>query len=141
MQRQAVSARRLRHLYERLPFPSALVTVTVTGEALLSALDTVLMVEPLAVQVSGITVRFEARRRAGQRVRELRLEDGPRVDRRRSYRVTMPVSLFDLAPFASFRDAGSEPLGVTDRQALRRYLTLLRQPVEAPTAERVVIER
>jgi len=132
---------RLRHLYERLPFPSPLVTVTVTGEALIAALDTVLMVAPLAVQVSGITVRFETRRRAGQRVRDLRLEDGERVDRRRSYQVTMPLTLLDLEPFASFREAESESLGVTDRQALRRYLTLLRQPVEAPATERVVIVR
>jgi hypothetical protein len=53
----------------------------------------------------------------------------------------VPLALLDLAPFAPFRSAELEALGVTDRQALRRYLTLLRQPVEAPAAQRVVIAR
>jgi hypothetical protein len=88
-----------------------------------------------------MTAQFEARRRAGQRVREIRLDGGERLDRRRSYRIAVPLALLDLAPFAPFRSAELEALGVTDRQALRRYLTLLRQPVEAPAAQRVVIAR
>jgi hypothetical protein len=63
------------------------------------------------------------------------------VERRETYGITVPVSLFDVAPFGALRDASQEPLGVTDRQALRRYLNLLRQPVEAPATERVVIRR
>ena len=132
---------RLRHLYERMPFPSSLSVVTVTGEALLGALDSALAASALPVYLAGMTVRYEARRRPGQRVREVRLEGGARVDRRRSYRVAVSAALLDLAPFAAFRDASSEDLGVTDRGAMRRYLGLLRQPVEAPAANRLVIVR
>ena len=134
-------ALRLRHLYERIPFPSPLTVVTVTGEVLLGALDATLAASPLPVHVAGMTVRYEARRRSGQRVRELRLEGGERVDRRKTYRIVVSASLFDLAPFAAFRAAPSESLGVTDRAAVRRHLGLLRQPVEAPTADRLVIVR
>ena len=134
-------ALRLRHLYERIPFPSPLTVVTVTGDVLRAALDSALAASPLPVQVAGMTVRYEARRRPGQRVRELRLESGERVDRRKTYRIVVSASLLDLAPFAAFRAAPSESLGVTDRAAVRRHLGLLRQPVEAPTAERLVIAR
>jgi 2',3'-cyclic-nucleotide 2'-phosphodiesterase/3'-nucleotidase len=132
---------RLRHLYERMPFPSPLTVVTVTGETLLAALDGALDAPTPAVHVAGMTVRYEARRRPGQRVREVRLDDGHRVDRRQSYRIAVSAALLELAPFATFREAPSEALGVTDRAAVRRYLGLLRQPVEAPAGDRLVIVR
>jgi 2',3'-cyclic-nucleotide 2'-phosphodiesterase (5'-nucleotidase family) len=132
---------RLRHVYERMPFPSPLSVVTVTGDMLIAALDSALMAPTLPVHVGGMTVRFEARRRPGQRVREIRLDDGGRVDRRREYRVAVPAALLELAPFGAFREVPSEPLGVTDRAALRRYLGLLRQPVEPPAGDRLVIVR
>jgi 2',3'-cyclic-nucleotide 2'-phosphodiesterase (5'-nucleotidase family) len=132
---------RLRHVYERVPFPSPLSVVTVTGEALLAALDSALGAPALPVHVAGLTLRYEARRRPGQRVREIRLDDGARVDRRKTYRIAVSAGLLDLAPFAAFRAAASEALGVTDRAALRRYLQLLRQPVEAPAGARLVVVR
>lgn len=132
---------RLRHLYERLPIPSPLVALVVSGEELLAALEAALAVRPVALQVSGITVRYDATRRAGQRVREARLDGGARVDRRATYTVVAPRSLFDLEGFSSWGARSTEPLNVTDRQALRRYLGLLRQPVEAPAAERVTVVR
>ena len=132
---------RLRHLYERMPFPSPLIVVTVSGDVLLAALDSALAAPALPVHVAGMTIRFEARRQPGQRVREIRLEDGERLDRRRTYRIAVSAALFDLVPFAAFRDASPEALDVTDRAALRRYLGLLRQPVEAPAAARLVIVR
>jgi hypothetical protein len=91
--------------------------------------------------VSGITVRYEATRRAGQRIREARLDGGGRLERRATYRVVISQSLVEVPGFAAWADRDSEALGVTDRQALRRYLGLLRQPVEAPIAERVTITR
>jgi 2',3'-cyclic-nucleotide 2'-phosphodiesterase (5'-nucleotidase family) len=132
---------RLRHLYERMPFPSTLVALTVSGEELLAALDTALVGHPVPIQVSGITVRYEATRRAGQRIREVRLDGGGRLERRATYRVVISQSLVEVPGFAAWADRDSEALGVTDRQALRRYLGLLRQPVEAPIAERVTITR
>jgi len=132
---------RLRHVYERMPFPSPLSVVTVTGDALMAALDSALAAPALPVHVAGMTVRYEARRRPGQRVREIRLDDGERIERRRTYPIAVSAALLELAPFAAFRDAPAEALGVTDRAALRRYLGLLRQPVDAPAADRLVIVR
>jgi 2',3'-cyclic-nucleotide 2'-phosphodiesterase/3'-nucleotidase len=132
---------RLRHLFERLPGPSPLTVVTVTGEELVAALDSALAAPALLIHVAGMTVRYDARRRPGQRVREVRLDDGDRLDRRATYRVAVSATLLELAPFAAVREAPAEPLGVTDRAALRRYLGLLRQPVEAPAGDRVVFVR
>jgi 2',3'-cyclic-nucleotide 2'-phosphodiesterase (5'-nucleotidase family) len=131
----------LRHLYERMPSPSPLSVVTVTGQVLRAALDSALAAGALPVHVAGITVRYEARRRPGQRVRDMRLEGGDRLDRRKTYQVVVSAALLDLAPFAAFREAPSEPLGVTDRAAFRRYIGLLRQPVDAPAGDRLVITR
>jgi hypothetical protein len=93
------------------------------------------------VQVSGVTLRYDATRRAGQRIREARLDDGGRVDRRATYRVVVPQTLFELEAFAPWTARTAAPLNVTDRQALRRYLGLLRQPVDAPAVERVTVTR
>ena len=132
---------RLRHLYERLPFPSPLVTLAVSGEDLLAALDAALEEAPVAVQVSGVTLRYDATRRAGQRIREARLDGGGRVERRETYRVVAPVALFELAAFAPWAGRTTGSLDLSDRQALRRYLGLLRQPVDAPAVERVTVTR
>jgi 2',3'-cyclic-nucleotide 2'-phosphodiesterase/3'-nucleotidase len=132
---------RLRHLYERLPFPSPLVALTISGQDLLAALDTALAGQPLPVQVSGIAIRYDATRRPGQRIREVWFEGGERLNRRASYRVVVSQGVFDVAGFSGWAARDSEALGVTDRQALRRYLGLLRQPVEAPADERVTVRR
>jgi hypothetical protein len=115
--------------------------VTVSGQALGAALDSALAASPAAIHVAGLTARFEARRRPGQRLRDVRLDDGQRLDRRATYRVAVPDALLALAPFAAFRDLPAEALGVTDRAAVRRHLGLLRQPVEAPGGDRLVIVR
>jgi 2',3'-cyclic-nucleotide 2'-phosphodiesterase (5'-nucleotidase family) len=132
---------RLRHLYERLPYPSPLVTLVVSGEDLLAALDTALVGQPVPVQLSGITVRYEATRRPGQRIREARLDGGARVERRTTYTLVVPLALFELDGFAAWAGRDSRALGMSDRQALRRYLSLLRQPVEAPAIDRVTVTR
>jgi 2',3'-cyclic-nucleotide 2'-phosphodiesterase/3'-nucleotidase len=131
----------LRHVYERMPSPSPLIVVSVTGQVLRAALDSALAAGAPPVHVAGLTVRYEARRRPGQRVRDIRLEGGDRLDRRKTYQVVVSAALLDLAPFAAFREAPSESLGVTDRAAFRRYISLLRQPVDAPAADRLVITR
>jgi hypothetical protein len=124
-----------------MPSPSPLIVVSVTGQVLRAALDSALAAGAPPVHVAGLTVRYEARRRPGQRVRDIRLEGGDRLDRRKTYQVVVSAALLDLAPFAAFREAPSESLGVTDRAAFRRYISLLRQPVDAPAADRLVITR
>lgn len=132
---------RLRHLYERMPFPSPLAVITVSGDTLMAVLDSALATAALPVHVAGMTLRYDAGRRPGRRVREIRLDDGGRVDRRRTYRVALSAAVLELPAFAPFRAAPSEAIGVTDRAALRRLLGLLRQPVEAPAGDRVVSVR
>jgi hypothetical protein len=117
------------------------VALTISGRDLLAALDTALAGQPIPVQVSGITIRYDATRRPGQRIREVWFDGGERLDRRATYRVVVPQGLFELAGFAGWAVRDAEALGVTDRQALRRYLGLLRQPVEAPAGERVTVRR
>jgi 2',3'-cyclic-nucleotide 2'-phosphodiesterase (5'-nucleotidase family) len=124
---------RVADLLRLLPQPSPLVVVTLTGEALTAGLERAVAGEAPVVHISGITVRYDPRRPPGKRVREVRLDDGRRVDRKRTYTLALPAEL--LAPergFSQWAVTPRETVGTSDRDALLRYLGLLRQPVEAP---------
>jgi hypothetical protein len=96
---------------------------------------------PPAVHLAGLTVEMDSKARAGRRARSLRLDGGEQIDRRRSYAVTVPETLLHRAEDTGLAGHPSTPVGVTDRDALLRYIRLLRQPVEAPGTERVVYRK
>jgi len=129
-------------LYAFFPSPSPLVTVSVTGDSLLAALEHAVAGEAPTVHVAGITVRVDSRRPAGRRIRDARIIGGARIDRRTTYTIAVPASILDpRRGFSQLARAPRELVGTTDRDALARYLGLLRQPVEAPGDERIVVTR
>jgi 2',3'-cyclic-nucleotide 2'-phosphodiesterase (5'-nucleotidase family) len=133
---------RVGDLLRLLPEPSPVVRLSVTGEALLAALERAVSGTAPSVHVAGLTVRYDPRRQPGRRVREARLDDGRRVERRRTYAVaTTEALLAGTRGSETLGAAARESVRVSDRDALTRYLGLLQQPVEAPPTARFVVTR
>jgi 2',3'-cyclic-nucleotide 2'-phosphodiesterase / 3'-nucleotidase / 5'-nucleotidase len=123
-------------LFRVQPFQNKLVRLRVTGAVLLEALEQVVGGE--GAHVSGVEVWYDPSRREGRRISRTRMFNGRPVDRGRTY--TLAVTNFLAAGgsgFAMLTAAPQEDLGMLDLDALIRYLTVLRQPIDAPADERL----
>ncbi len=133
---------RVGDLYAFLPTPSPLVTISVTGDSLIAALEHAVAGERPTIHVAGITVRVDPRRPAGRRIREVRFIGGKSIDRRARYTVAVPAALLEpRRGFSALARAPREAVGLSDRDAFTRYIGLLRQPFEAPNDDRIVFAR
>jgi 2',3'-cyclic-nucleotide 2'-phosphodiesterase (5'-nucleotidase family) len=126
-------------LYELHPFGNNVVRVSVTGAVLRQALERALVSGRPGFHVSGVRVRFDSRKPAGQRIVDLRRLDGSRIQPRRTYVVgvtdflqTGGDGLTMLVPFTPRRT------GKTDLEALIAYLERAPQPVRAPADPRFI---
>jgi 2',3'-cyclic-nucleotide 2'-phosphodiesterase (5'-nucleotidase family) len=111
----------------------------VSGAMVRRALEHALADGKPDAHVSGLTVRYDSARPAGQRVRDVRLLNGRRLVDKATY----SLALLDFlatggSGFDMFADAPAERTGYTDIEAFVLYLKRLTQPVEAPAAPRVV---
>src|SRR2546426_10658592 len=125
-------------LYEVQPFQNRLVRLLATGEVLKGAPGHVLAGDPAGAHAPGVGVWDEPGKRAGQRVTKLTLADGRGVDDGRTY--TVAVSDFLAAGGSGFtllRGLPADDAGLVDLDALIRYLSELRSPVEPPADERI----
>jgi 5'-nucleotidase len=105
---------RRRDLYEALPFPDAVVAITVTGTKLRAALErAVAGQERLLVEVAGIEVAYDRTAPRGRRIRRLEVAGRP-VEWRRRYRVaTLSFMTESGGLFAGAddpRDTGRTPI-------------------------------
>jgi 2',3'-cyclic-nucleotide 2'-phosphodiesterase / 3'-nucleotidase / 5'-nucleotidase len=124
-------------LYRVEPFQNRLMRLAVSGKVLKQALEHALSGDGPDAHVAGITVWYDLRRSAGQRIRRLRLANGKDVDDGRTY--TLAVSDFLAAGGSGYRMLLGTPsgdVGVTDLDALIQYLAVLRQPIVAPDDRR-----
>jgi len=115
------------------PFQNRVQRLTVKGEALLEALEHCVAGRDLDCHVSGVEVWYDPTRDAGKRVTRTRLESGTGIDRGETY--TLAVSDFMAtggSGFAMLVGAPAQDLDLVDLDALIRYLSVLRTPVEAP---------
>ena len=129
-------------LYRVLPFANRLLRVTVTGEVLLRVVEHALAGARPTAHLSGVAIRYDPRRPAGSRMREARFQDGRPIERRGTYTLTVPDFLaVGGGGYTMLPAARAEDLGVTDLEAVQAYLARLPQPVEAPSAARVVPTR
>src|SRR5947209_3626444 len=125
-------------LYEVQPFQNRLVRLLATGKVLKEALEHVVAGDPADAHVSGLEVWYDPGKRAGRRVTKLTLADGRGVDDGRTY--TVAVSDFLAAGgsgFTMLRGLPADDAGLVDLDALIRYLSELRSPVEPPADERI----
>jgi 2',3'-cyclic-nucleotide 2'-phosphodiesterase (5'-nucleotidase family) len=126
-------------LYRVQPFQNRLVRLVVSGSVLKQALEHAVAAGggPDA-HLSGIELWYDPARPAGHRVTKLRLADGRGVEDGGTY--TLAVSDFLAAGgsgYAMLVGAPQGDVGLTDLDALIRYLGVLRQPIEAPGDERI----
>ncbi|WP_226673290.1 bifunctional metallophosphatase/5'-nucleotidase [Rossellomorea aquimaris] len=99
----------LDEILEVLPFGNSLVTLNLSGEEILQALEhSVAKVDEESgqfLQVSGLSFHFDPTRAVGERVSNVKVQ-GERLDRAKSYRVAVNAFLADGGDgFNVFRDA------------------------------------
>jgi 2',3'-cyclic-nucleotide 2'-phosphodiesterase (5'-nucleotidase family) len=121
--------------YQVQPFQNRLQRLSVKGSVLLAALEhCVAGSDHLPdCHVSGVEVWYDPRKSAGKRINRVRLENGKDVDKNRAY--TLVVSDFMATGGSGFAMLAGTPvtdLDLIDLDALIRYLSVLRAPVEAP---------
>ncbi|MEX2156933.1 MAG: 5'-nucleotidase C-terminal domain-containing protein [Gemmatimonadales bacterium] len=126
-------------VYQVQPFQNRLQRLTVKGSVLLAALEHCVAGGDHRpdCHVSGVELWFDARKPAGNRISRTRFVNGKDIDNNRSY--TLVVSDFMAtggSGFAMFAAALVEDLDLVDVDALIRYLSVLRAPVEAPADAR-----
>jgi 2',3'-cyclic-nucleotide 2'-phosphodiesterase (5'-nucleotidase family) len=124
-----------------LPGSARLVRIQVAGDTLLRVLEHLVSGAAPSAYVSGLTLRFDPRRPAGRRIRDVRLTDGREIERRRTYTIVVPEAVAAGGSGFTMLTGRIELANMLDLEALVRYLGVLPQPVEAPEAARVVSTR
>ena len=135
-----------RDVIELLPFGNVVCVISVRGQTLLDALNAGVSRLPMASgrfpQVSGLTMRVDASRPSGDRVRDARVNGQP-LDPSKTYKVALPdfvlrggdgYSMFAGEKVVIGPEAG-EPMAL----ALEKYLA--RGPVSPTTEGRITIAR
>jgi hypothetical protein len=121
-----------------LPGNLSLTRLTLTGDELLDVLEQIVAEDAPVAHVSGLELWYEPRRDAGSRVRRIEFPDGREVSRDGTFTLAVSSALVDGATgLASLQLLPSETVGISDVEALVRYLPRLRQPVEAPAELRI----
>ncbi len=131
--------------------PGMLVRVRVSGRLLRELLEHAVNDGEPVIHVSGVTVRYDPSRPAGRRVRDVRLTGGDKLQDRDEYDLVLPESLVPvpgaiLVPTQvgvtiALEDAPRVDTGLSEVEALRTFLNVSAQPVEAPPTPRFRIAR
>ncbi len=125
------------HLMAMLPGDLSLARFTLTGEELHAVVEYVVAGEHPVAHVSGLEVWYDPRRDEGRRISRMRFPDGRDVRNGESYTLAASASLFEgTAGYATVQWLPRDDVALSDVEALANYLQLLRQPVEAPQADR-----
>lgn len=126
-------------LFELHPFSNFVTRVTLTGAQVKDVMERAVQSGRPGFHVSGLVVRYDSRRPAGDRVLSMRRPDGTAV--RPGQRYVLGLSDFlkeggdGLAMLRPLRD---QRTGWTDLEVMVRYLERRRQPVVAPAAPRFI---
>ena len=129
-------------LYKVQPFGNAVVRLSVTGAVLIEAIEHSLRRGQIEAHISGVTVRYDLSRDAGDRVRDVRFADGRKLKDDEHYTLAVPDFLaVGGNGYAMLRDRPVEHIGLVDVEALVQYLRRLPQPVEVSSRPRFVARR
>ncbi len=125
-----------------LPSDLWLTRLSLTGEELRAVLEHVVAGKDLIAHIAGLEVWYDPGRDEGRRIRRVRLPDGRDLRDNQTYTLAASVSLFEgTAGFSIVQWLPREDAAVSDVDAIADYLQLLKQPVEAPSANRFHISR
>ena len=117
-------------LYDVVPFQNQLVKVTIPGSVLRSVLEANLTPTHATVHVSGLVVRYDPARPRGSRITRLTLSSGQVVRDARNY--TLGTLDFVATADPQLARLKRTDMGLTDVDALAKYLARQHQPVAAP---------
>ncbi len=128
-------------LFEVQPFANPLRRMDVSGSALRAYLEALLREREPRTHVSGMVVRYDPGRRAGQRLVSVTMADGTSLRDDASYTVVLNEFMATgrdgkILARGATRD---ERLGPTDLDALVAYLESRPQPVQAPAGRRFIV--
>jgi len=132
---------RVGDLFTVLPRQSTLVVITLTGADMTRVLEHVLQDGPPAAHLSGATVKFDPSRPVGRRVREVRLANGKKIDKKRSYRLAVPENVAGDARWGLPRVTPEAESGLIDLDAVTTYLRRLSSPISYTPDPRFVSTR
>ena len=124
-------------LFELHPFGNSIVRVTLTGSLLKAVLEHALDKGYPDCHISGLQVRYDITRPAGERVVEIRRLDGRLVAPGRRYVLALSDFLAGGGGgFAMLRPLAQRRSGMTDLEATISWLARLPSPVRAPLGQR-----
>jgi 2',3'-cyclic-nucleotide 2'-phosphodiesterase / 3'-nucleotidase / 5'-nucleotidase len=125
-------------LFSVQPFQNTVMRLEVKGDVLLAALEQAVAGSSPDANISGIEVWYDPRRASGRRIMRTQLAGGRGIEVGRTY--TLAVLDFLHVGGSGFSMLVGQPgqsARVTDLEALINHLRRMRQPVEAPTDERL----
>ena len=127
-------------LFEVEPFGNTLFRYTVTGTALRRYMESLVAKDRLNAHVSGVVVRYDHTKPAGQRIVALTLSNGGAVNDSARYTLAMNDFLVTGGDALALgeRPIKLEDLKTVDVDALAAYLRKLPQPVVAPADVRMI---
>ena len=128
-------------LFAVMPFDNRVIVLELTGAELREVLESALRSGTPAAHVSGVTVRYDPRRPAGERIREVRLADGRKLDDGRRYRLA--VNDFMVTGGDGFTMFAGKPRlssGAVLIDVLELYARRLPQPIEPPAVGRFLVD-
>lgn len=119
------------NLYTVQPFGNDLVTMTLTGEQIKRLLEQQWQPDrPRFLQISGLTYTYDDSRPQGDRVLEIKKEDGTPLEDDASYTVTANSFIATGGDnFTVFAEATDQVTGPVDLDALVDYVQKLPQPI------------
>jgi 2',3'-cyclic-nucleotide 2'-phosphodiesterase (5'-nucleotidase family) len=125
-----------------MPFDNTVMVLQVTGAQLREVLEFALRGGGPAIHVSGLSVRYDPRRPAGERVREVRLQpSGRKLDDDRTYRLAVNDFMVTGGDgFAMFADKKRLASGAVLIDVLELYARRLPQPIEPPAVGRFQVD-
>ena len=124
-------------LFELQPFGNNIVRLAIPGRELKRVLEHSLLGGAPNAHVSGLTVRYDPTRLAGDQVVEIRKLDGTRIDPKGLYVLALTDFLAGGGGgYAMLRQYRQIRTGKTDLEAMIAWVQRLRQPIRAPVGAR-----
>jgi 5'-nucleotidase len=124
-------------LFEVLPFQNMVVKLTLTGAELRRVIEHAVGGADARAHVSGLRVRIDPARPAGQRITSIALEGGRPLDDSARYTLaTLDFLATGGSGYSMLRGLAMENTGVTDLDAFIAHLRSMPQPVRGIPVER-----